>query len=289
LDERAALRKPLAQKGFCFPSEVEIPAEQRGETLALPDLVLPKADLSITGMVVSVEGQPLAKILVQPAHRRSGINLMDQRPARTDEQGRFRLNGLPRGPVRLTAHPPPAIVTGGASYRPASVQVEAGKDDVRIVLVPKEAGATEAVAGKPPPEFPVRQWVLRPDTPAERGFRRQDFQGQIVVLAFLDDAKPSRQLLPQLNRLHEKLAAKGLVIVRVQEGVTAPEELSKLSPTPAALVAPGLFPGGYSTAFQKYAVRATPALFVIDRQGQIRHADLEPEILEARLDELLKR
>jgi hypothetical protein len=64
--------------------------------------------------------------------------------------------------------------------------------------------------------------------------------------------------------------------------------LINISPAPAALVDPGLLPGGYSEAFQKYGVRAAPTLFLIDRQGVLRQADLEINGLETRLEELVK-
>jgi hypothetical protein len=111
----------------------------------------------------------------------------------------------------------------------------------------------------------------------------------VVVLAFLNEARPSQRLLSRLNQLHEKLAANGLVIVRVYERGAAPEDPAKGSPTAAALVEPGLLPGGYSEAFQKYRVRAAPTLFLLDRGGVLRHADVELDTLEERLGELLKK
>jgi hypothetical protein len=121
---------------------------------------------------------------------------------------------------------------------------------------------------------------------------RDDFRGRVVLLAFLDDARPSRRLLERLNRLHEGLGGKGLTVVRVYEAPAddgaAAKEWGRASPTAAALVAPGLVPGGYSDAFYRYAVRATPTLFLIDRQGVLRHLDVETDDLEGRLAEVLR-
>lgn len=87
-------------------------------------------------------------------------------------------------------------------------------------------------------------------------------------MAFLDDAKPSQRLLPQLNQLHEKLGGNGLVIVRVQEAqpsrqTTMERELAKLSPTVAALVAPGLVKRAgtiHTSALRKDKRRGVPPL-----------------------------
>jgi peroxiredoxin len=125
-------------------------------------------------------------------------------------------------------------------------------------------------------------------------FLRADFRGKVVLLAFLDDAKPSQRILSQLNELNEKLRNQGLVVVRVQEAEPNDEEangkeLARLSPTAAVVVPRGLTVGGYSEAFQKYGVKATPALFLIDRQGVVRFSDVAPDSLFVRCKELLKR
>ncbi|MGH7134308.1 MAG: carboxypeptidase-like regulatory domain-containing protein, partial [Pirellulales bacterium] len=69
-----------------------------GENHPLGDIVLPRADQELSGVLVDAEGEPVvgARVL---AHSR----LADQRyGARTetrltDNQGRFQLRGLPRG------------------------------------------------------------------------------------------------------------------------------------------------------------------------------------------------
>jgi len=176
----------------------------------------------------------------------------------------------------------------------ARVQVQAGTQDVRIIARETSAnGSSEAVVGKPVPEFPVSKWLHRQAVPNECPFAREDFRGKVVLLAFLDEAKPSQRLVPQLNELHTKLSERGLLIVRVQEAAPnsqekAEVELAKLSPTVAAVVPPGLLAGGYSEAFHKYGVKAAPVLFLIDRQGVLRYSDVEADALVVRCQELLK-
>jgi hypothetical protein len=110
----------------------------------------------------------------------------------------------------------------------------------------------------------------------------------VLLLAFLDEAKPSQRVLTLLNQLEKKFAGKNLLIVRVYEAITSPEDKDRDSSLPAALVRPGLLPGGHSEAFQKYGVKATPTLFLIDRQGKLRHADIEADRLDASIEALLK-
>jgi protocatechuate 3,4-dioxygenase beta subunit len=261
----------------------------------LPDLVLPKADQVLAGVVVDPRGQPLAGVRVAgsvapPEGMPAGVRITSNWQVLTDKEGRFRLKALPKGVIRLTVYRSPGGDSSDRSaYSPTSVQVQAGKEDLKIVLAePSKEASPEAVVGKPAPDFPVNHWIHGNGLPTSAGFTRKDFSGKVVVLAFLNEAKPSQRLLAGLNKLHEKKADKGLAVVRVYEAEAAPEDPAKPSPTPAALVAPGLLPGGHSEAFRKFGVRAAPTLFVMDREGLLKFADVEPDDLEARVDELLK-
>jgi hypothetical protein len=259
-----------------------------GETHQVPDSIIYQADQSIAGVVVDPSGKPLAGVQVNVWPNRPNVNI-DQNAIQTDKEGRFRFANLPKGTIQLNAYRQPEPQSSGpVTVRSTSLRVEAGKQDIRMILVVPPARGADVAPGKPAPEFPVSTWLNRQDAPGGAGFTPAGFRDKVVLLAFLDEAKPSQRLLPRLNQLHEQLANKGFFIVRVHE-TTQAGDLAELSPTMAALVAPGLIPGGYSEAFQKYAVRATPTLFLIDRQGTLRQVDLELEALQEQVEELLKR
>src|SRR5262249_12752825 len=146
--------------------------------------------------------------------------------------------------------------------------------------------SVEARIGKRAPGFSVTRWLGKA-TPVHPAYAHEDFRGKVVLLAFLDEAKPSERLVKMLNSLHERLAEKGLVIVRVYE--SGPEdELGKISPTAAALAGPGLLSDRSSEAAEKYGVKARPTLFLIDRGGTLRNADLESTRLQECIEGLLK-
>jgi protocatechuate 3,4-dioxygenase beta subunit len=269
---------------------------QAGHPRALGDLTLVKADQSVAGVVVDPTGKPLEGLQVYAYPQRAGVTLGRFEQVMTDKGGRFRIGNLPGGPIQVTASGPTVAVAGGTQVASsARVMVEAGKQDVRIVMLLRPAThAPAAAAGKPAPDFPVGRWLNAGSGPSKPSFSGTAFQGKVVLLAFLDEARPSQRLLPALDRLSARLADRGLVIVRVYERAPArggaengEDELARQSPTPAALVVPGLVPGGYSEAFQRYGVRATPTLFLLDRKGIVRDADLDPADLEARVKELL--
>jgi RNA polymerase sigma factor (sigma-70 family) len=285
-------RVEASAKGYAGLNSEEFPARP-GETKALPDLVLPRAAESVAGIVVDPAGRPLADVEVRASPRWPGRGPVVTSPESvvTAADGRFHITGLPRGPVELTAE----LYTAGEEaaptrlYPPQPVPAQAGQQDLRIVLaVRPRQYAAEAVVRKPAPAFAVRRWLGRADAPAGRGFEGRDYAGKVVLLVFLDEAKPSQRLLPRLNQLHQQWAGKGLVIVRVSEAA-ADAQLAKTSPISTALVAPAEVPGSNGEAFQKYGVRATPALFLLDRTGTLRYADVEVADLETRIAELLAR
>jgi protocatechuate 3,4-dioxygenase beta subunit len=263
-----------------------------GQSQHLPDVILPRADLTISGTVLDPRGRPLPGVQVYGTPVRSGgishsIRISGGQVF-SDAEGRFRLTGIPAGPVRLSAYLAPADEPGGMVRTYAALLVEGGRQGVRLVIAgPDAESRPEAAAGKLAPEFPVRHWLRREGQAGDRAFCRDDFRGRVVLLAFVDEARPSQLLMERLNSLHAQWADKGLTVIRVYEAAQTPAE-ADATPMPAAIVPPGLVAGGYSEAFQKYGVRATPTLFLIDRQGTLRRADVEPATLEAALGEILK-
>ncbi len=266
-----------------------------GETHRLPDIVLPRTDQTIAGTAVDGLGRPLAGVQVYGTPVRAGGIERSVRigggQVYSDKNGRFRLTGIPRGPVRLSAYVTPPGNDGERLVRThASLLVEAGRQDVRLVLTgPDVRSPVEAVVGKPAPEFPVRQWTNLEGVNKESVFRPSSFRDRVVLLAFMDEATPSTRLLNQLNELHKKWTDKGVFILRVYEQDGSGDGLTHPPATAAASVAPGLVPGGYSEAFQKYGVRATPTVFILDRTGTIRFVDPDPTALDSHIHDLTKR
>ena len=258
---------------------------QAGERKDVGDLTLTRADQSVAGIVVDPAGRPLHGAMVSAFSRRDGA-VSNSQPITTDRDGRFRIGNLAPGAVNITAS---FVVDRRNSGRFATgrVSTDAGSQNVRIVLfVPPDKRSVEAVVGNPAPEFPVASWHnCKYDGPEHR-FTRASFARAVVLLAFVDEAKPSQRVLPQFQTLQEKLGNQGVFVLRVYEGGEA-DELAKLSPLPMVVVPGGIVPG-YAEAMQKYGIRATPTLFLIDKQGVLRYADVKVEELEGKVKGLLK-
>jgi hypothetical protein len=260
----------------------------------LPDIILPRADQSIAGTVVDARGRPLAGVQVSGTPVRPGgiehsVRITNSQVT-SDSAGRFRLSGIPRGAVRLSAYVAPRGQNAERLVRThATLMAAAGRQDVRLVIAgPDVIAKAEAVVGKSAPVFAVESWIHKPTAANKKLFQAGDFREQIIVVAFLDEAKPSARYIDRLNELHNKWKDRGLSVVRVYEGPKAAAELADSSPTPAVIIKPGLVPGGNCEAHEKYGVRANPTVFLIDRSGVLCFADVNLNVLESHLDEMLK-
>ncbi|HWE40544.1 MAG TPA: sigma-70 family RNA polymerase sigma factor [Isosphaeraceae bacterium] len=75
-----------------------------GERLKLPDFRLPITDREVKGVVVDPRGKPLAGISVSVDRSNTTIYPSGTWFMETDADGRFHLDGLPRGPITLMAY-----------------------------------------------------------------------------------------------------------------------------------------------------------------------------------------
>jgi RNA polymerase sigma factor (sigma-70 family) len=107
-----------------------------GRTQRLADLVLP-ASVSVAGTAVDEEGRPLPEVRVGVVPGPED-GLLRPLPVVTAGDGRFRIEGLPPGPVQLEAERFVAAQPEPVGVGQARLRVEAGRRDVRIVLRAKK-------------------------------------------------------------------------------------------------------------------------------------------------------
>ncbi len=164
---------------------------------------LPRADLSITGMIVDSNDKPVAGARVYGYGDGQPDSLMVQ----TDAEGKFIIKGVCPGPIRLR-------VDARRGPRPifGSAQAEGGATDLRIVISTRPTGQpymprrSVSLKGKPLP--PLQDLGI--DLPA-------DATDKMLLVCFWDiGQRPSRYCLTQLAAQAGPLGEKGVRIVAIQ-------------------------------------------------------------------------
>jgi len=98
-----------------------------------------------------------------------------------------------------------------------------------------------------------------------------DFRGKIVLVDFWATwCKPCRETMPRLQKLHSAYAARGFEVL----GVSIDEDdnrIKKIGPMAEKLaIAYPIFVDAKQTpAWHQFKVKAIPAMFLLDREGQI--------------------
>ena len=179
-----------------------------GEVVHIPTIKLTPADSSISGVVVDKHGKPSANIPMGI----SGTDGFDQpsRGAVTDSQGRFVINILCRGPLKVWADFANSPTGCGALY------AYGGDEDVKVVIGERRthtAGAS--LVGKHLPD--LTGFEIEP--------RIEQTAGERMLICFFDiNERPSRYCVVQLNRRAGQLRKQGVLVVCVQAGLPLTKE-----------------------------------------------------------------
>ncbi len=119
-------------------------------------------------------------------------------------------------------------------------------------------------------------------------FHLADQKGKVVLIDFWDVAcPPCRKAMPQLKKLHLDYAGRGLQII----GISLDTDRKLLGDYLQEIAAPYpmacSFKGWCDETAKLYRLNATPTTFLIDRQGILRHINLQEEDLERAIMTLL--
>lgn len=116
-------------------------------------------------------------------------------------------------------------------------------------------------------------------------------KGQVVLVNFWATwCEPCKEEMPSLDRMHQKLAARGLKVVGVNFGEGKPRIEQFLKSVPIAFP---ILRDDDSAVSKAWRVRVLPASFLVDRKGMLRYqlvgeADWDDPAVQAPILELLK-
>ena len=217
----------------------------------LDSFVLQPLNMSILGVVVDAEGRPAAgkKVSVRGPH-----GAKEGQPGRstvTDVEGKFTINRIFKGPLRLQA--------GDARDKDVGfLEAKAGDRDVKIVL------------GQSDVHRPYVSLVGRPlfelkDLKVE--LSEADASGKIVLVCFWDmNQRPSRRCIIQLAKQAQQLKQKGVAVIAVQASKVDERTLNEWVKKYEISFPVGMVQGNEEKTGFTWGVRSLPWLILTDRQ-----------------------
>jgi protocatechuate 3,4-dioxygenase beta subunit len=240
------------------PSETEL-------RLELEPLQLLVADQRIAGQVLDDEDKPVARASVYAnGEKQPSLN------ATTDSQGRFSLDKVCAGSIRLHVNSP----RGGYG----NANVEGGDTNVVVHLsssgvVRRSGPAIARLKGKPLPElasFGLTPAECAPDKP---------------VLAVLVDAeqRPSRRALKVLAAESAALEQKGVKLIVLQVGVMTEEALAEWKKEAALPFPVGHCKGNPEQARATWGASALPCLILADKAHKVIAEGFAPEEVDVKV------
>jgi len=224
-------------------------AGEPGTSATLDPIVLQPANRSISGVLVDADGEPAARLPIMA--RGKG---QPSRATATDRQGRFVIRRVCEGPIRIQAS------FDGWPGGSATTEVQAGQEDVRIVL-PGRLTQPKSLLGKTLP-------ALRGIAPALAAEAGQD---KALLVCFFDmNQRPSRHCIRQLAQKSNELTAKAISVVVIQAAQCEPQALadwarSQKVPFPVAATATD-----QTRLRLDWGVQSLPWLILTDREHVVR-------------------
>jgi protocatechuate 3,4-dioxygenase beta subunit len=218
-----------------------------GTEVEMKTLVLEPADQSISGVVVDAEGKTVARA---PIFMRG--NNQPTRNTATDNNGRFTIKRICKGPLRIQAN---FDSNPGGS---GSIKAEGGDQNVKIILGQQRVHTRHiSLMGKQLPNLEdLKIDILSTDT-----------DDKMMLVCFFDmDQRPSRNCILQLTKQAEQLKQKRIAIAAVQASKVDKNKLDEWVKKFNIPFTVGMINGDVEKIRFAWGVRALPWLILTDKQ-----------------------
>ena len=244
-------------------NRTEVQAEDAVDNqLSVGELKLSLANLTVSGVVVDDEDKPVAGVRVSCY----GDNQPSRR-TQTDTDGKFTLDKICAGRMRISANKSGETRTSGSTRLYGSIETEGGATDIKIVISQRSSSAR--YQPKRPPSLIGRPLPELKDVKVE--IPSSDADGKMILVCFWDmEQRPSRYCINQLAKQAEQLKQKGLLIVAVQASKIDENKLNNWVKKYKIPFAVGMVEGDEEKTRFTWGVRSLPWLILTDRKHVIR-------------------
>ena len=224
--------------------------------LDMGTITLAVANLSVSGMVVDDDDKPVAGVRVSCY----GDNQPSRR-AQTDTDGKFTLENVCAGKIRLSAN------KRGTPRLYGNIETEGGATDIKIVISQRSSSTRyqpkrpPSLIGRPLPELKN----VKVEIPSS------DTEGKMILVCFWDmEQRPSRYCLMQLAKQAEQLKQKGIIVVAVQASKIDENKLNDWVKKYKIPFPVGMVQGDEEKTRFTWGVRSLPCLILTDRKHVVR-------------------
>jgi len=218
---------------------------------------LPLADLSVSGVVVDVNDEPVANARIYFY----GDGQPEYNEINSDENGKFEIEGVCKGRINVNAN------TRGAPRMYGRVETEGGATDVKIMVAEQSTSSRRfiprkpaSLVGKPLPDLTSFGLELTPN----------DTEGKMLLLCFWDmNQRPSRYCIRQLAKASALLSEKAVTVLAVQAveaDAGALEQWLEEYGTPFKV---GRMTGDLEKTRFQWGAASLPHLILTDRQHKV--------------------
>jgi protocatechuate 3,4-dioxygenase beta subunit len=214
-------------------------------------IVLMPADKSISGVIVDANGAPVAGVPIFITGPRGNRTGQPRQQSSSDEHGRFAVDGVCAGPLRIQA----AFGSrpGGAGF----LDAKGGDRDVEVVL--GRSGVHTGI--KPLLGKSLPDWKELIDLKPEQ------VQNKRLLFCFFDfQQRPSRNMIQQMAGQADSLVQKGIVVAAVQASQIESDTLQAWAKKNNLPFPVGTITGDVETTRTAWGVKALPWLILTDRR-----------------------
>jgi len=219
-------------------------------------LTLALANLTVSGLVVDDDDKPVAGARISCY----GDNQPSRR-TQTDTEGKFTLENVCAGKIRLSAN------KSGTPRLYGSIETEGGATDVQIVISQRSSSTRyqpkrpPLLIGRPLPELKDVKIDLSPS----------DTEGKMILVCFFDmEQRPSRYCVNQLAKQAEQLKQKGIIVAAVQASKIDENTLNEWVKKYKIPFAVGMVQGDEEKTRFTWGVKSLPWLLLTDGKHIVR-------------------